>query len=228
MPVLGEAGVPKTGVSAVIVNVTGTEAAAAGFVTGWPGGEDRPNSSILNLAGPGHTAPNLAILPVGADGTIRFFSQSGAHLLGDVTGWVTDGSEPLSTDGLLVPVQPGRVFDTREPESPSGFVAPGGEVVAAHTDVAGIPLLTRGVVLNVTGTEAGGEGYITAWPDGLAMPLASTLNLTEVGETRANAAILPVGNAGGVRYFTQTGAHLLADAFGYLLAKPTALIAIPA
>ena len=227
VPVLGEAGVPEDGVAAVVVNLTGTEAAAAGFVTGWSGDGPMPTASILNLSGPGHTAPNLAILPVGADGAIRFFSQSGAHLLGDVTGWITDDTAVASTNGLMVPVQPARVFDTREPGPPAGFVGPAGEIVAPHTGVAGVPEGAGGVVLNVTGTEAGGAGYITTWPEGQAMPLASTLNLTEVGETRANAAILPVGNDGDIRYFTQTGAHLLADAFGYLLQQPPVLIAIP-
>lgn len=88
MTVLGEAGVPSEGVSAVVLNLTGTEAAAAGFVTAWPDGLPKPLASNLNLTGPGDTSANLVIVPVGAGGKVRFFSQSGAHLLADVFGYL--------------------------------------------------------------------------------------------------------------------------------------------
>ena len=38
LQVTGKGGVPATGVSAVVVNVTATEAAALGYVTVWPSG----------------------------------------------------------------------------------------------------------------------------------------------------------------------------------------------
>ena len=79
-------------------------------------------------------------------------------------------------------------------------------------------------MLNVTATEAAAAGYITGWPSGSPQPLASTLNLTRVGETRANGALLPVGEGGKISYATQSGTQLLADVFGYLLPAPVALL----
>ena len=80
MAIAGRGGVPGTGVSAVALNVTGTNAMGAGFVTAWPDGQGRPDASILNLAGVGDVAPNLVIVPLGANGMIDLFSERGADL----------------------------------------------------------------------------------------------------------------------------------------------------
>jgi hypothetical protein len=206
-------GVP-TGVSAVVINVTATDAADAGYVTVFPGDQPQPLASTLNLDGPGHTAANLTIVPLGADHTIRLYTQAGANLLADVVGWITDDTAQVSTRGLTVPLDPVRVFDTRTGGTP---LAPGGSIDVPTAGQVGIPLDATGVLLNVTATEATAAGYITAWPTSLAQPLASTLNLTRAGETRANGAILAIGHGGKISYFSQSGTHLLADAFGYLL-----------
>jgi hypothetical protein len=86
--VLGRAGVPKSGVRSVVLNVTATEATAAGFVSLWPGETPRPLTSMLNLSSGGQTAASAAVVEVGADGTVNLYSQSGAHLVVDVTGWL--------------------------------------------------------------------------------------------------------------------------------------------
>jgi len=211
--------VPATGVSSVVLNATATNAVAAGFVTVYPSQGAQPLASVLNLSGPGDTVPNLVMVPLGPDGKVNFFTQSEADLLADVTGYVTDSTAPVATTGLFVPLDPGRVFDTRPTESaagPKGFVAAGASIDVATTNVAGVPGTAVAVALNVTGIDAGGNGFVTGWPTGVAQPLASTLNLV-ASDTRANAAILPVGAGGNISYFTQSGAHLLADASGYFI-----------
>lgn len=220
VPITGVAGVPATGVSAVVLNVTGTEADDAGYVAAWPGATPRPLASTLNLESSGHTAANMTILPVGADGTVSFYSQSGTHLLADVTGYVTDATAPASSEGLFVPTAPTRVFDTRDG---AGALPPGGAISVATSGTATVPGYAAAVMLNVTATEAVDAGFVTGWPSGSPQPLASTLNLTRVGETRANGALLPVGHDGEISYATQSGTQLLADVFGYLLPSPVAL-----
>jgi len=61
---------------------------AAGFVSAWPGGTDRPLTSVLNLSEAGQTRANAVFAPVGSDGTVQLFSQSGTDLVVDVTGWL--------------------------------------------------------------------------------------------------------------------------------------------
>ena len=217
--VAGVGGVPATGVSSVVLNATATNAVAPGFVTVFPSQSAQPLASVLNLTAPGETVPNLVMVPLGPDGKVSFFSQSGADLLADVTGYVTDSTAAASTTGLFVPLDPGRVFDTRPDQpaaGPKGFVAAGASIDVATTNVAGVPATAVAVALNVTGIDAAGTGFVTGWPSGIPLPLASTLNLV-AGDTRANAAILPVGAGGGTSYFTQSGAHLLADASGYFI-----------
>ena len=85
--VAGRGGVPLTGAGSVVLNVTATEASGPGFITVWPGSTDRPNSSVLNLTYVGQTRPNAVLVPIGADGTVNLFTQSGTHLVVDVAGW---------------------------------------------------------------------------------------------------------------------------------------------
>ena len=202
----GRSGIPPTGVQAVVVNVTGTGALAGGFVTAWPTGPARPDTSTVNLAGPGDTAPNLAIVPLGADGSISLFSERGTELIVDVFGYISAGGSA----GLFVPSAPGRWLDTRQPGSPvGGKLAPDGVVTYAGSGAAG----SAAVMLNITGTASTAAGYVTAWPSGAARPNTSNLNLTD-NDTRPNSAIIALGSDGAVSFFTERGTHLIVDVFG--------------
>lgn len=87
VPVAERLGVPAANVGAAALNVTATEATAAGFVTAYPGGSARPTASNVNVERTGQTIPDHAVVRVGADGTIALFSQSGGHLIADIAGW---------------------------------------------------------------------------------------------------------------------------------------------
>src|SRR5882672_1028120 len=67
--VAGQAGLPATGLEAVVVTLTATDTEAAGFVTAWPCDAAKPDVSNLNFAA-GATVPNLATVAVGAAGDI--------------------------------------------------------------------------------------------------------------------------------------------------------------
>jgi hypothetical protein len=203
-----------------MLNVTGTDATAAGHVTAYPTGQERPLASTLNLGFPGDTAPNLAMVPVGAGGKITIFSSHGAHVLGDVAGYVTDATAPASTSGLYVPIAPSRMFDTREGEAapgPKGFVAAGQSIDVQMAGVFPVASTATAVMINLAGIDAP-PGYITAWPSGAPQPFTSTVNLAALPtDTRANAAIVGLGSNGRISIFTSGGAHMLADATGYFL-----------
>jgi hypothetical protein len=80
--------VPATGVGAVSLNVTVTEAGGSGFVTVYPCGT-RPNASSLNYVA-GQTVPNAVIAPVSAEGEVCFYSTQKTHILADVNGWFSN------------------------------------------------------------------------------------------------------------------------------------------
>jgi hypothetical protein len=103
--VTGRGGVPATGVSAVIVNVTATRPTASSHVIAYPDNTTRPTTSNLNFVA-GQTIPNLVVVPVGSNGKIRLYNASGATaLLADVSGYVraigiTPASLPSGKVGL--------------------------------------------------------------------------------------------------------------------------------
>lgn len=87
IPILGRGGVPLVGVGAVVLNVTAVDSAGPSYLTVWPSGAGRPTASNLNVEAE-DTVPNLVIVPVGADGQISFFNESGSvGLIVDVLGW---------------------------------------------------------------------------------------------------------------------------------------------
>ncbi|HWI02865.1 MAG TPA: hypothetical protein VNT52_03435, partial [Acidimicrobiales bacterium] len=87
LQVTGRAGVPETGVSAVVLNVTVTEPTAGSYLTGWPAGVAQPLASNLNYVA-GLTVPNLVVVKVGEGGKVNLYNNAGwAHVIADVAGW---------------------------------------------------------------------------------------------------------------------------------------------
>lgn len=92
--VTGRAGIPPTGVTAVVLNVTGVAPTASTFVTAYPAGEARPNASNLNLR-TGEVRPNLVFAKVGSGGRVTLFNSAGSlNLLADVAGWFGGAGTP--------------------------------------------------------------------------------------------------------------------------------------
>lgn len=87
LPVTGRGGIPSTGVSAVVLNVTVTQPTAPSYLTVFPTGEARPVTSNFNF-GPGQTVPNLVVAKLGASGQVSVFNAAGTtHVIADVAGW---------------------------------------------------------------------------------------------------------------------------------------------
>jgi hypothetical protein len=212
--VTGVGGVPDSGVAAVVLNVTTTDATAATYVTVWPSGQPQPNTSNLNVQ-PGVDTPNLVIATVGADGRISLANQFGtAHLIADVTGWFPTGS----TYGALTP---DRVLDTRTGTGATGPIGAGQSVRVQVTGVGGVPAAGVGaVVLNVTAAEASAATYVTVWPSGQPQPGTSNLNVRP-GVDTPNLVIATVGADGTVSLANQFGTvQLIADVAGWFPGTP--------
>jgi hypothetical protein len=69
------------------------------------------------------------------------------------------------------------------------------------------------VVLNVTSTGAQAPGFLTVFPCGTAMPVASSLNFV-AGADIANAVTAKVGTAGEVCIYSSAATHLIVDVDG--------------
>jgi hypothetical protein len=109
----GVAGVPSAGVTAVVLNVTITEASGVGFVQVFPAGQATVGaSSSLNVDHVGQTTPNLVVVALGDGGRVSIYTQSGGHVVADIFGWF--GPTDPAPDRLYVPLHvPTRFLDTR-------------------------------------------------------------------------------------------------------------------
>jgi len=66
--------------------------------------------------------------------------------------------------------------------------------------VCGVTSTAKAVAANLIAVLPTTEGYLTAYPAGASLPLASTLNF-RAGIVRANNAILGLGTSGRVSVF---------------------------
>ena len=212
LKVSGRGGVPADAVAATL-NVTVTEAAAAGFVTAYPCGSEQPTASNLNYD-VGATVPNAVVTKIGTNGAVCVFASQTVHLVVDV-----NGAFPPST--TYHAGNPARVLDTRadhptfDGQQQGGGAVPAGTVTTLQiTGRAGVPADASSVVLNVTVTEPAAAGYATVYPCGGEPPLASNLNFTP-GLTIPNLVIAKIGAGGAVCIFNQSATHLVADVDGY-------------
>src|SRR5664279_2029119 len=165
--VTGQGGVPATNVAAVVLNVTVVSPQAAGYITVWPFGIDRTNTSNLNFQA-GQNIPNTVIVPVGTGGKIQLFNGSfgTTHLLVDVTGYTLAGT-PVDP-GAVVSVTPARVADSRANQQINGAVPALGTATVQVTGQGGVPAAdVAAVVLNVTVVSPQSAGYVTVWPFGI-------------------------------------------------------------
>jgi hypothetical protein len=219
LPVVGSGGVPATGVSAVVVNLTVSQPAAPGWVSAFADGGGRPLVSNLNFVSD-LTVSNLAIVPVGVDGAIRLHNGSAGtvELAVDVSGYHLGGAP--TTPGALVTVSPSRVLDTRT--GIGALAAPvgqGAELVLQVAGRGGVPATgVSAVVVNLTVTQPAAPGWVSAFADGAVLPPVSNLNFV-ASQTVPNLAIAAVGADGKIRLHNGPGGtvQLVADVCGYYL-----------
>lgn len=206
LAVLGRAGVPSTGVGAVVVNLTAVGATRDTHLRAWPAGAVMPPTSVLNTA-TGRTQASLATVAVGGEGKISLYNAAGTtHVVVDVLGYYTTD---LGTATSFRSVAPARAVDTRL----GTVLAAGSERSVDVASVLGVPAGdVQAVVVNLTSTQARGNGYVAASATGSTA--TSSLNLMP-GSDVANRAVVPV--SGGVIKVAAVGSdtHLTVDVVGW-------------
>jgi len=238
--ILGQGGVPAsaTDVLAVAVSITVVSPTKEGYLQVYPTGSTPGISSVVNYAA-GQTVPNLTVLTIGSGGkiTVKLVTPTNgtADVLIDVFGWFSTSG--FATSGArLIPVAPGRIYDSRDPAF-NPTTAPLGQGTTVKLGIRGADALNPnvsdvvpnspnvvGVVLNVTGINdqpGSSNTFVTVAPeDPSGPPPTSNLNLTP-GQVKANLVIVPVtNNDGKVRLYNNSGStHLAVDVVGYMLAN---------
>jgi hypothetical protein len=212
LQVTGRGGVPASGVSAVVLNVTLAGATGAGFVQVYPTGRGTEGASSNLNAHAGQTLANLVTTPVGHDGKVTLYSSGGGHLVADVTGYYAPSG--ATSQGRFQPLAPQRLLDTRTGPLP----AAGSSLKLQVAGRGGVPSSgASAVMLAVTATRAVRTGYVQVVPTGGSTAIGSSSNLNVVaGQTVANLVVVPVGRDGTVTLHTSGGTHLLADVAGWV------------
>lgn len=208
LKVAGVDGLPSSGVTAVALNVTATEATKIGFITVYPDGSSLPNTSNVDFAA-GKNVANAVVVQVGADGYIDLANESAGttHVIADIEGYYS-ASGASGYDSVTQK----RLLDTRTTKTP---IPAGGSV---RLDLAASYPGITAAVLNVTAVDETGNGFITAYPDGGAVPTTSNVNYL-AGQTVPNEVVVQVGSDGYVD-FADSGkgtTDLLADISGYFV-----------
>lgn len=217
--ILGQAGVPGTGVDSVLVNLTvvgGTTSNAAQLV---PNTARHRDTTVL-FSGANDTISNSAIIAVGTDGKLALISSTSQQFIVDVQGYFTSGSTPAPGGFASVPTS--RVIDTRNGTGyPAGAWTGTAVKSLALKGTGGVPDTATAVFANITviSTDAPDVIFATLPGDGFATMTdpGTTINFRG-NETTAIAAVLDLNAAGVVdikHYASATGFHVLVDIQGY-------------
>ena len=200
--------------SAVLINITVTDATSSGYVTAYASGGAKPATSNANFTA-GVTSANLALVPVGADGAIALTVAAAVSvsLVVDVQSYVAGGA--VTDAGAVVPVTPARLWDTRQKK----VVGSNQLLDLQVTEIAGVPVGATAVFLNVTVTEPQASGYLTVFPAGEPRPATSNLNFV-TNLTVPNMVLVKVGANGFISILNANSgtAHIVVDIQGYITA----------
>jgi len=189
------ASVPSDASTAVALNVTAVNPAAAGFVTVFPCGVGRPDTSNLNFAA-GQTRPNNVIVGAYLQ-RVCVYASAAVDIVVDLTATFTDSGM------VYEPMQPVRVLDTR-----SGARIGAGDTVRYSTPGR----LATAAWVNVTVVSHPADGFTTTF-DCLNRAETSTLNQV-VGAASANGALVPLAGQRDSCVYTQTGGDIIVDVSG--------------
>jgi YVTN family beta-propeller protein len=196
----GKAGVPTSGVGAVVFSLTDAATTAASYATVYPNGLARPTTSNLNWS-LGATASNLVISPLGSSGAIRLYNHLGkANFTLVVSGYFT-GPGAVSPGSFTTPSVASLAYDS----SVSGGVLSAGHVRTVIVGgVGNVPLGASYVILDVTVSSTSAASSLTIYPSGTTKPTTAQLSWLK-GQTLATQIIVPLGTSSSLSLWNQLG-----------------------
>jgi hypothetical protein len=225
LAVAGRANVP-TDAESVMLNVTAVFPDGPGFLTVYPCGSPRPQTSNVNYQG-GQVVPNAVLVQLSSVGTVCIYTLTATDMVVDVSGFARPGA---TTDTLL----PARLLDTRggagnatidrlfEGDGRAGR----GEVL--ELDVAGrggVPDSAQYAVVNVTAVFPERPGFLTVYPCDAPRPFASNVNYAG-GDVRPNAVLAKLSSSGTACIYTTAATDIIVDVGGFGSFQPSAVEAL--
>lgn len=210
--VLGAAGIPTTGVTAVAVRVTGVSPTSPTSVTVWPTGVARPSAASLRAAA-GGPASGMVVAKVGSGGRLAVFNDQGdCDVAVDVIGYFRSTSA-----GRLVTVHPGRALDTRSGlGGRTGALAANTTFDVAIRGIAGVPKSATAALVSLTAVSPTAAGALTAYQSGTVRPTAGTMPFA-AGRNTSSTMLVRLSSTGRITVHNSAGStHVLVDVLGYV------------
>ncbi|HTH05508.1 MAG TPA: SpoIID/LytB domain-containing protein, partial [Ilumatobacteraceae bacterium] len=192
------------GVTAVAINLTAVRPTLNGYLTAYPCGTPRPNVSAVQAIA-WRPVAGMAVVPLGAAGTICVFSSITTELVVDLFGsYAPDSGVPYE------PITAVRLKDTRNGAAP----AAGTIVQVPVVKPGGAPAGSTAAALTVHVTDASGDGWATVYPCSATVPTVSSLN-TVTGSSVTNHVEVSLSGSGEVCVFVSTEMHVVVDLSGW-------------
>ena len=211
---LADVGLP-VGASAAVVTITAV-AAPVGEWTVYRSGSAAPSASTLVLDRAGQTRAVQAVVALDGGTRVMIAATAGGNFVLDLVGWYTGDADSASADGLFIPSDPKRRFDSRK----LTYLAPWPRTtyeVDVDPPFAGV----SAVVMNLAVLQPWDNGFFTAYPAGAARPNTSGLNTSAWPQTIAGHVVARISTR-GMALYTSAGAHMVVDVTGYFTGTPVA------
>lgn len=160
--------------------------------------------------GPALATAALAALATAAVPVVAQASPASSAAVAAVTA-------PGDATGTYYQLTPTRLLDTRSGNgAPKAKVGEDRKVDLQVTGRGGVPSTgVAAAVLNVTGISPTRGTFLTVYPEGTALPTASTVNLAAAA-IRANLVTVPVSSSGKVSIYNSLGTiDVAADVLGF-------------
>ncbi|MEW2147034.1 hypothetical protein AB0869_29910 [Micromonospora vinacea] len=212
---VGIGGIPASGVSALMVDVTAISPTASTFLTIYPDLTD-PTASVLN-ASIGEVISNSAVVKPGTNGKLAVRNTNGnVHIRVDVVGYFTTATG--STGSGFVPVNHTRVVDSRTGQGITAGTLPTNGTRAANISGGGlVPSTATAVMLDVAVSGATGNGWLT-----VGSSAAALAGIDYVKGTTSTGMTVKLNGSGSVTLQNRGSAvHVVITVQGYWTGSPT-------
>lgn len=222
-------------ITAVAVAITAVTPAGGGFLTVYPDGSDRPDTSMMNYA-TNVNVTNNEIVPVGPDGKIAInVNVAATQIVVDVTGYFTTNLAATNASTYTPLANSSRVLLTSTGLGVAkGTLAANGTLafhVANNGGTTGAPVTpasgttVTAVALNLGALPPSGDdgGWIAAYPNGATRN--EQVSVTYYGpQTSADTVIVPVSTSNGeinIYNGSPDAINLVGDLAGYFTTSTT-------
>jgi glucose/arabinose dehydrogenase len=217
--------IPATA-QAIVGNLTAiNQSQQSGYLTIYPDGQAVPVASNM-IYTPGQIIANNFTVGLSNDGKFNVFGERNIDVVIDISGYYA----PPDVGGLYYhPLsKPIRLLDTRANQgncdSVSTPIAAGTSITTlARTTCEGltIPQTAQALVANATVVNVSGQlGYMTIYPNGVSVPLASNI-IYYPGQILSNAFTVSLDGSGQFNIFAERAIDAIVDVAGYYSAQAT-------